>query len=77
MASYEEDSTIANILVDAAKAIIQFDKSLDILSHVDRGRQMLGMRIPSWVCIMIIEMCVALIQRAKSLEQQVPESNGE
>jgi hypothetical protein len=38
---------IIKVLIETAKGIIRFDKSLDILQHVHRGRENLGFRLPS------------------------------
>jgi hypothetical protein len=47
--NYKDENDIQEVLVETAKGIIQFDKSLDILQHVHRGRDELGSRLPSWV----------------------------
>lgn len=47
--NYEASNRIEQVLIDTAKSIIINDSSLDILQHVHRGRDNLGIRLPSWV----------------------------
>ena len=46
---YTANQDIKKVLIEAAKGIIRFDKSLDILRHVHCGRDKLGLRLPTWV----------------------------
>lgn len=46
---YTANQDIKKVLIEAAKGIIRFDKSLDILRHVHRGRDKLGLQLPTWV----------------------------
>jgi hypothetical protein len=46
---YTTDNNIETVLIETAKDIIRFDKSLEILKHVHRGRDRLGLNLPSWV----------------------------
>ena len=46
---YTARQDIKKVLIEAAKGIIRFDKSLDILRHVHRGRNKLGSQLPTWV----------------------------
>ncbi|KAI1369671.1 hypothetical protein F5Y08DRAFT_292624 [Xylaria arbuscula] len=47
--NYEVHNGIREVLIETAKSIIRFEKSLDILQHVRRGRDNLGTQLPSWV----------------------------
>ncbi|KAJ8131369.1 hypothetical protein O1611_g2255 [Lasiodiplodia mahajangana] len=47
--NYKAEMTIREVLIETAKGIIRFDKSLDILQDVYRGRDKLGYQLPSWV----------------------------
>ncbi|KAJ3556428.1 hypothetical protein NPX13_g10137 [Xylaria arbuscula] len=47
--NYEVHNGIREVLIETAKSIIRFEKSLDILQHVHRGRDNLGTQLPSWV----------------------------
>ncbi|KAI0442461.1 hypothetical protein F4803DRAFT_562281 [Xylaria telfairii] len=47
--NYAVENSVREVLIETAKGIIRFDKSLDILQHVHRGRDKLGFRLPSWV----------------------------
>ena len=46
---YSFSHTIIHVLVQTAQQIINYDKSLDILQHVRRGRDKLGTFLPTWV----------------------------
>ncbi|KAI0424491.1 hypothetical protein F5Y09DRAFT_335731 [Xylaria sp. FL1042] len=47
--NYSGENDIREVLIETAKAIIRFDKSLDILQHVYHGRDKLDFQLPSWV----------------------------
>ncbi|KAI0490516.1 heterokaryon incompatibility protein-domain-containing protein [Xylaria cf. heliscus] len=47
--NYAVENGVRDVLIETAKSIIRFDKSLDILRHVHRGRDKLGLNLPSWV----------------------------
>jgi len=48
---YSPRKTVVHVLTDAAKAIIEIEKSLGVLEGVYRGRVNLGLYLPTWVRI--------------------------
>jgi hypothetical protein len=46
---YNPSNKVERVLIETAKSIIRHDKSLAVLQHVHRGREMLGVKLPSWV----------------------------
>ena len=46
---YSPRKTVVHVLTDAAKSIIECEKSLGILEGVYRGRVNLGLYLPTWV----------------------------
>ena len=47
--NYSFENTVVAALIQAAQQIIKYDKNLDILQHVSRGRDKLGTFLPTWV----------------------------
>lgn len=47
--NYDTANTIEKVLIDTARSMILHDDSLKVLQHVHRGRDRLGIRLPSWV----------------------------
>ncbi|KAK4446163.1 heterokaryon incompatibility protein-domain-containing protein, partial [Podospora aff. communis PSN243] len=46
---YRRANTIVHVLLDTARAIIEYEDGLGILRHVYRGRDNLGTLLPTWV----------------------------
>lgn len=46
---YGSTNTIVHALIDAARRIVKYEKSLGILGHAAQGRGTLGFYLPSWV----------------------------
>ena len=46
---YSFANTVIHTLIQTAQHIIRYDKSLNILQHVGRGRDKLGTFLPTWV----------------------------
>jgi hypothetical protein len=46
---YTTKNTIVHVLIETARRIIQYEKTLNILEHVYHGRENLGSFLPTWV----------------------------
>lgn len=46
---YSMENTVVHAMISAARRIIEYEKTLEILEHTSRGREKLGYFMPSWV----------------------------
>jgi hypothetical protein len=49
VANYTMRNTVVQVLIETARKIIEYDKTLDLLNYVGHGQEELDTKIPSWV----------------------------